>query len=96
MALTTRTIQAGRGNNSEIKSYCSELVYNCQSLLDITRSDANYVLFTEETNLGKDVEDDLNFLVLLLKDRLTGRIDELIQKTTEFLDTQEEINNRKF
>lgn len=95
MALATTTIADGRHGVSSMKSEMSRLDDSCNTLLGILESNKDFQVFCNSTAIGAELNNKIVTLLKAMNVISTG-INEITDRTTRFLNQQEELNNRTF
>ena len=93
MALTTGMINEGRNNVKELYESSMFLTETCEQILNITKSDKDYTIFKEKTEHGRELNEKLEKLIDSVQ-KLSPTIQSIAHKTNNFLNRQEELNNR--
>jgi hypothetical protein len=93
MALATSTIENGRFRTASMKEESQKLVETCEAILKLFASNPDYSKYASGTKSGARYDSKFRSLVNQIKD-MNSVIQSLSSKTDNFLNKQEELNNR--
>lgn len=94
MALSSSSINKGRGKTQDIRNSLSNLTAELTSFKDKMKANENYNKYVESTNNGKKANDNLFNIINYLDQDITSNTSKILDKLSRYFDYQEELNTK--